>query len=272
MTSACFHLRYIVRVMHIAWTVLFGFLVASAGDAENPLQNDPNAADVGRGVFRIYCSPCHGIRGQGARGPDLTQAISGAGKSDDDLFRIVSEGSPGTEMPGFAGALDDDNRWRAISYIRSIAKRRPAPLAGNPAAGRDLYWGKAGCAACHRIDLKGGRLGPDLSRIGSARSASYLRESVLTPSADITPGYNTIVVVQKDGKKITGVERGYDNFTAQLMDGKEEFHSFDKAEVASVKLESRSLMPDTYGKLLSASELDDLLAYLSSLGRPEAGK
>lgn len=272
MTSGCFHLGYIVRVMHIGRTVLLGFLLASAANAQNPLQNDPNAADAGRGVFRIYCSPCHGIRGQGARGPDLTQAISGSGKSDDDLFRIVSEGSPGTEMPGFADALDDENRWRTVSYIRSIARQRPAPLAGNPAAGRDLYWGKAGCATCHRINLKGGRLGPDLSRIGSARSAPYLRESVLTPSADITPGYKTIVVVQKDGKKITGIARGYDNFTAQLMDSKEEFHSFDKSEVASVKLESRSLMPDTYGKLLSASELDDLLAYLSSLGRPEAGK
>ena len=258
--------------MHISCSVLLGFLLAAAASAENPLQNDPNAADVGRGVFRIYCSPCHGIRGQGARGPDLTQAISGSGKSDDDLFRIVSEGSPGTEMPSFADALDDENRWRTVSYIRSIAKQRPAMLAGNPAAGRDLYLGKAGCAGCHRINSKGGRLGPDLSRIGSARSTTYLRESVLNPSEDITPGYNTIVVVQKDGKKITGVARGYDNFTVQLMDSKEEFHSFDKAEVASVKLESHSLMPDTYGKLLSASELDDLLAYLSSLGRPEAGK
>ena len=258
--------------MHTRRTVLLAFLLAAAANAQNPLQNDPNAADVGRGVFRIYCSACHGIRGQGARGPDLTQAATGSGETDGDLFRIVSEGSPGTEMPGFADSLDDGNRWRAVSYIRSIAKQQPAPLAGNPASGRDLYWGKAGCAACHRIDLKGGRLGPDLSRIGSARAASYLRESVVTPNADITPGYNTIVVVQKDGKKITGVERGYDSFTAQLMDSKEEFHSFDKADVASVKLESRSLMPDTYGELLSASELDDLLAYLGSLRRPEAGK
>ena len=258
--------------MHIGRTVLLGFLLAAVASAQNPLRNDRSAADTGRGVFRIYCSACHGIRGQGARGPDLTQALAGFAKSDDDLFRIISSGSPGTEMPGFTESLDDENRWRTISYLRSIARPQPVPPAGNPAVGRDLYWGKAGCAACHRIASKGGRLGPDLSRIGSARSASYLRESVLNPNADIAPGYKTIVVVQKDGTKITGVERGYDNFTAQLMDSKERFHSFDKAEVASVKLESRSLMPDTYGKLLNASELDDLLAYLGSLGRPEASK
>ncbi len=258
--------------MHIGRTVLLAFFLASFANAQNPLQNDPAAADTGRGVFRIYCSPCHGIRAQGARGPDLTQTLGASGKSDDDLFRIISTGSPGTEMPGFADSLDDENRWHTISYLRSIAKQQPAQVAGNAAAGRDLYWGKGGCPACHRIASKGGRLGPDLSRIGSARSAWYLRESVVAPSADITPGYNTIAVVQKDGKKITGVERGYDNFTAQLMDTTEEFHSFEKADVVSVKRESRSLMPDTYGKLLSAAELDDLLAYLTSLGRPEAGK
>ena len=94
--------------MHIGCTVLLSLLLAAAANAENPLQNDPHAADVGRGVFRVYCSPCHGIRGQGARGPDLTQAMSGAGKSDDDLFRIVTQGSPGTEMPAWlAGAYTE---------------------------------------------------------------------------------------------------------------------------------------------------------------------
>jgi putative heme-binding domain-containing protein len=252
--------------------VLLGLLLTVAATAQNPLQNDPNAAGVGRGVFRIYCSPCHGIRGQGARGPDLTQAITGSGKGDDDLFQIITQGSPGTEMPAFAGTIDDNDRWRMVSYIRSIANQQPVPQIGNRAAGEQIFMGKGGCAGCHRINSKGGRLGPDLTKIGRIRSAEYLRASVLDPNADIAPGYNTIVVVQKDGKKITGVERGFDNFTVQLIDSQEAFHSFDKAAVTSVKREMRSIMPETYGKTLSASELDDLLAYLSSLGRPEAKK
>ena len=54
-----------------------GFLVAvflgsAFAQAANPLASDPKAAEIGRGMFRIYCAPCHGIRAQGGRGPDLT--------------------------------------------------------------------------------------------------------------------------------------------------------------------------------------------------------
>jgi hypothetical protein len=61
------------------------------------------------------------------------------------------------------------------------------------------------------------------------------------------------------------VQRGYDNFSAQLMDMSEKFHSFQRSDVRSVKREYRSLMPDGYGRTFSEAEMDDLLAYLVSL-------
>ena len=250
-------------------SLIIGLCAAFALLAANPFHDDLLAADVGRGIFRVYCSPCHGIRGQGARGPDLTRAITGSVNRDSELFGIIERGSPGTEMPAFAGTLDEPNIWRLVSYIGSIARQEEVLPEGNRGAGQKLYWGKAGCAGCHRIESKGGRIGPDLSVIGRVRSLQYLRESVVNPNADITPGYNTITVVTRDGKKIVGVERGYDNFTVQLMDPKEEFHSFDRSNVASVKREIRSLMP---ASTLSSTELNDLLAYLASLGRAEGRK
>ena len=89
---------------------------------------------------------------------------------------------------------------------------------------------------------------------------------MVSPNADLTPGYNTITVITRDGKKIVGVQRGFDNFSAQLMDSGENYYSFLKSDVNSVTREFRSLMPDGYGKSFAKAELDDLVAYLSRLG------
>ena len=68
-----------------------------------------------------------------------------------------------------------------------------------------------------------------------------------------------------DGKKITGVQRGFDNFSAQFMDAQDNYHSFFKTDVKSMTREFKSLMP-AYTSL-SAAEMNDLVAYLHSLGR-----
>ena len=220
-------------------------------------------------MFRIYCAPCHGIQARGGRGPDLTRGVYFAGESDSDLYRIIANGVPGTEMPSFSDDLGEDAIWRLVSYIRSTTRHEAAVVPGNATAGEKLFWGKGGCGQCHRVGTKGGRLGPDLTREGRQRTLAYLRESVVSPNEDLTPGYATIKVVTGDGKTITGVEKGFDNFSAQLMDASEKYYSFEKSHVTSIEREFRSLMPDSYGKLFTPSELDDLLAYLTSLrGKP----
>ena len=232
---------------------------------KNPLAGDSQAAEAGRAAFRIFCSPWHGIRGEGGRGPDLTRGTFSNGDQDADLFRVIVQGVPGTEMPEFPARFEDDEVWKLVTYIRSIARRDTTPVTGDAASGAKLFWGKGGCGQCHRVGGKGGRLGPDLTRAGRQRSFAYLRESVLNPDYDLTPGYNTVIVVTRDGKKLVGVQKGFDNFTVQLMDAKENFYSFERSGVTSVKREYRSLMPGTYGRLFSETELNDLLAYLVSL-------
>ena len=234
-------------------------------ERRNPFAGDKDAIEAGRGMFRIYCSPCHGIKAQGGRGPDLTLGIYSAGNRDQDLFRVIAEGVPGTEMPGSIDRFGEDGVWRLIAYIRSVAVNEPPPLRGDAKEGEKLFWGKGACAACHRIGARGNRSGPDLTLVGRQRSLAYLRESLLDPNASLTPGYNTITVVLQDGRKLTGVQRGYDGFSAQFMDTSENFHSYLRDEVQSMTREFRSLMPDHYGKLFNETEIDHLLAFLSSL-------
>ena len=220
---------------------------------------------MGRGQFRIYCAPCHGIRAAGGRGPDLTRGVYSAGERDQDLYRVITDGVPGTEMPSFSLSLGDDNIWRLIAYIRSIKGPETAEIPGSAGAGEKLFWGKGGCGQCHMVQGKGGRMGPELTRIGRLRSLAYLRESVISPNSDLTPGFYTITVITKEGKKIVGVQRGFDNFSVQLMDAAENLHSFLRSDVQSVSREFRSLMPENYSRVFSETELDDLLKYLASL-------
>jgi putative heme-binding domain-containing protein len=246
--------------------VLTAPLALAQKDRQNPFKDDSQAAEAGRGIFRIYCSPCHGIHAEGGRGPDLTRGVYSAGERDSDLLAVISNGVPGTEMPSFAVGLGDENIWRVVAYLRSATRRDVEKATGDPAAGDKLFWGKGSCGQCHRVGTRGGRMGPDLTRVGRSRSLHYLRESVVSPNADLTPGFATVTVVTRDGKKIAGVQRGYDNFSAQLMDSRENYYSFLRSDVTSISREFRSLMPDGYGKLFTASELDDIVAYLSRLG------
>ena len=250
------------------FTVLLLIAGSSAGVCpaqENPFRSDPKAPETGRWIFRVYCSPCHGIKADGGRGPNLTLGTYAAGDLDRDLFRVISRGVPGSEMPAYSGRLEDDSIWRMVSYVRSVASHDTAPVPGNSAAGEKIFWTKGECGNCHRIGSKGSSIGPDLSRVGRQRSLRYLRASVLTPDSDLTHGYSTIRVVTRDGKTIVGVEKSFDNFSFQLVDLAGNYYSFLREDVASVMRESRSLMPSTYGKLLSGNEIDDLLAYLSGL-------
>jgi cytochrome c oxidase cbb3-type subunit 3 len=245
---------------------------ACAQTPDNPVANDPDAVRAGNSVFRLYCTPCHGIQGQGGRGPDLTLGIYNSGEKDSDLFRTISHGIAGTEMSGFADDIIEQDIWKIIAYLRAIARHDAAGVPGDRANGERLFWAKGGCGACHIVGARGGRLGPELTHIGRRRSREYLKDAILAPSKDIVPGWGTIEVVKRDGTKLTGVERGFDNFSAQLMDAAGNYYSFSRSEVTSIKRDARSLMPEDYGRLLTSAEIDDLLAYLVSLRNTEASR
>src|SRR5258708_5767621 len=230
----------------------------------SPLAGDPQAAETGRWTFRVLCAPCHGIHADGGRGPDLTRGTYSVGDQDKDLYGAIARGIPGSEMPAYGDRLDADGVWRLVSYVRSVARHDSEIIQGDASAGEKAFWGKGACGQCHRVGSKGSGIGPDLTRVGRQRSLKYLRASVVTPDSDITPGYGTVKVVQKDGKTISGVERSLDNFSVQLIDLSGKYHSFVREDVTSITREQRSLMP-SYEKVLTPSEMDDLLAYLVSL-------
>jgi cytochrome c oxidase cbb3-type subunit 3 len=240
--------------------------MAAGAQDTNPFANDPSAGEVGKGTFRIYCSPCHGMRAQGGRsGPDLTRGAFHAGSSDADLFRVISNGVPGTEMQAFTGTFPDSSIWRMISFLRaSSVQHRGAPPEGNAAHGEELFWGKGGCGGCHAMGDHGMRLGPDLSRVGARQSAAQIRQTIVDPNANRSSGYRVITIQTRDGRSITGLQRSADDFSILLFDRAGKFHSFKRAELQSVVEEKVSWMPAIYGSLFTGPELDDLVAFLAN--------
>lgn len=233
--------------------------------AQNPYVGDAKGIESGREIFRIYCAPCHGLKAEGGRGPDLTLGVYNAGDTDQDLFRVIMNGVQGSEMPEYSEKLGTDNTWRVISYLRTAAKKDSTSWKGSATNGETLFWDKAGCGGCHLVGNRGGIMGPDLTQVGRKRSAAYVKASVVDVNQDLTPGFLTVIVETKDGKTITGVQRGYDTFSAQLVDAKGVYYSFYKEDVKSIKREARSMMPSTYSKVLTSSEVDDLVAYMMLL-------
>jgi cytochrome c oxidase cbb3-type subunit III len=276
-----------VRSPFLRWRwgfVLFIFFASLLrADDRNPFANDPKAAKAGEYEFRINCALCHGLGARGGgRGPDLTRAQKKHAHSDAELFEVISNGIPGTAMPangtnGQGVGMTDEEIWQIITYIRSVEVKAPSRPIGNPAHGKELFYGDANCSLCHMIAGKGGRLGPELTGVGASRTRDSIIDSVRNPSRRLAWGlaeatkefpqeYETITVVTADGKEIKGVALNEDNFSVQMMDSSEQIYLLDKDKLRSFKKSRESMMPVFTPEVLTDKDLDDIVEYLISVG------
>jgi putative heme-binding domain-containing protein len=265
----------------IALVVLMA--LGAAADDRNPLAGDPKAAKAGEYEFRINCALCHGLGARGGgRGPDLTRAQKKYAHSDAEMFQIISNGIPGTAMPangtnGQGVGMTDEEIWQIITYIRSREVKVPARPVGNAAHGRDLFYGDGNCSLCHMVEGKGGRLGPDLTAVGGSRTREAIIDSVRNPSRRLAWGlteatkefpqeYESVTAVTADGREIKGVTLNEDSFSVQIMDRDERIHLLDKSKLRSFQKSRESAMPKYDADLLSDKDLEDIVAFLVSVG------
>jgi putative heme-binding domain-containing protein len=179
-------------------------------------------------------------------------------------------------MPSHA-RLTREEIGQLVAYLRTL--QQPAsPPRGDAARGETLFFGSGRCGSCHLVKGRGGRVGPELTRVGSARSRAYLIESIREPARYLTEHegtgeagarrYDTVTAVTSDGRKIVGVAMNEDTFTVQIMDTADRIHSLRKRDLKSFGHEERSMMP-AYGEAqLNGNALDDLVAYLQTLRAP----
>jgi len=144
--------------------------------------------------------------------------------------------------------------------------------------GEQLFFASEGCSQCHMVKGKGGRLGPELSRVGAARSEAYLVDSIRDPNKQLSNGmldpnrfwgppllYETVTVVTASGEKITGVAKNEDTFSIQLLDTSQQLRLFLRKDLKDVIQERKSLMPAYSEEMLSPADLHNMVGYLESL-------
>jgi putative heme-binding domain-containing protein len=229
----------------------------------NPLEGNAEAIKAGMGMFRVRCADCHGMDARGIRSPDLTQ-VWASGRTDDGLFRTIRTGVPGSEMPAVGNRATDEDVWKILAYLKTIAASAPTdPPRGNAENGERIF--RANCASCHRVNGRGGRLGPDLSRVGVSRTSAALTRQIRGAVEGFRAGYEPVTITTRAGRQIHGVKKNEDLFSVQIMDTGERIQGYLKEDMRSVTDDTKSAMPPYDTERLTENAIEDLLAYLSTL-------
>ncbi len=254
----------------LVWTSL-AFLLTAAASAqtrsEPPKARRPVPATqtiaAGKNLFDAQCAWCHGADGVGGTGPNLHGRLRHA-TDYASVVDIITNGIPGTEMPSFRSPLTARHIGQIATYVQSLGHTRAAAAQGNAEHGAAVYRAN-GCANCHTIEGVGGILGPELTSIGGRRGGPYLRDAIVKPEAAHPPGYLVVRTVGSDGREVRGIRVNEDVFWIQVRDAGGNVHVLEKAKLAKVERQvDASLMP-SYATRIAGGDLDDLIAYLTSL-------
>jgi PQQ-dependent dehydrogenase (methanol/ethanol family) len=254
----------------------------------NPFSGNPQAVAAGRILYKQACVACHGADARGDRGPSLVSGSPAHGNADGEIFLSIRGGIRGTQMPAFA-SFSSDQIWQLVSYLRGLsgtpvaASAAGEKVAGDAAAGQAIFTGKGGCSACHQVNGVGTPVGPDLSTAGRM-PAQQLQARIVNPNPAVAGGRGgrggrggparpaTVIAKTKDGHEYRGTQKAADSFSVAMIDMAGRYHSFEKSELADLRIEAKSLMPDDFSARLSSGGIQNVVAYLKTLDGSDPSK
>jgi putative membrane-bound dehydrogenase-like protein len=137
----------------------------------------------------------------------------------------------------------------------------------DPAAGRRLFYhaNGPGCYKCHTVNGRGGRVGPDLSRIVDSMNRIQLIQSILEPSSEIAPQYVTWTLELSDGKVHTGMIVHENEGKTIVGDAEGKLTELKTIDIVARTAQQKSVMPDKLPEQMTLQEFRDLIAFLESL-------
>ena len=102
---------------------------------KNPFESTLENIEEGKALFhgKAFCVTCHGRDGKGLSGVEglrgklprnFTDKAWQRARTDGELFWILKNGSPGTDMASFIPlVLTEDEAWHVLLYVRSFGQQ-----------------------------------------------------------------------------------------------------------------------------------------------------
>jgi putative membrane-bound dehydrogenase-like protein len=181
-----------------------------------------------------------------------------------DRLMAIQNALPAAEKFG-AQKLLDKLAGRAAEQKQKLTEYEPLLAGGDHQRGQVLFYNKATCSTCHSVWGIGGKVGPDLTKIGSIRAGRDILESIVLPSATLAQGYDVLNVRFKDGESTTGIRVGKSEDPLVLRDAAGNEMRYRQETIESVTRSKVSLMPEGLLQQLTREEIRDLLAFLQAL-------
>lgn len=170
-----------------------------------------------------------------------------------------------------AKAWDDKEFKRLISQYQSTfdqtdptSRFRNSLVGGDAERGSEIFWNRTSvyCQRCHQIGSGGGAVGPNLSDIGLKKKREYLLESIVDPNKTIAENFETTVILDIDGRTLTGIVQKETEDYVQLIDAEAKVTTIQQDDIEE-RRKGQSAMPVDLLKNLSDQDVRDLVEFLA---------
>ena len=140
-------------------------------------------------------------------------------------------------------------------------------LEGNAKKGEQIFnlSSAAQCRRCHAVDGRGGKIGPELTKIGAKYERGAMLETILQPSKAVAPEYTANLIVTTEGQTYIGFVTDDPSGKKLIRTAEGGQFLINPSSIDVLQKQDKSLMPELVLKDISAQDAADLLAYLSSL-------
>jgi len=150
----------------------------------------------------------------------------------------------------------------AVTADRAAVVQKLLPAAskpGDPHRGKEVF--DTSCAVCHSFNGQGGKVGPNLTGIGS-REAKEILIDILDPNRSVEANYRSWTVSTGD-ETFAGRLESETQTTVEILDSTGQKHVIQRKDIKQMNTSGISIMPNGF-ESLPESDLSALLAYLAT--------